>query len=343
MNLATLFHLPKGARLLRVTLCPDTVMLEATTVARGVRRCPRCQTPSDHFHSAYTRTLAEVPCAARHVTVQLRVRKFRCRNAQCPQHIFAERFPAYVHPWARKTVRRQDELRALGLLAGGRGAKAVAHALGIRVSDQTILRLLCAEPEPPVPLVRVLGVDDFAFRRGRTYGTVLVDLERGRVIDVLPDRSQMSFARWLQRHPEVRIVSRDRDRGGDYAAAATFAAPEAEQVADRFHLIANAGEALERCLTRYHTRLREAARLLAPENAPVRTTKRTPAEQQRSRERHGSRRERYEQVVARSQQGVSSRQIAHELHRARGTVLKYLRASSFPERVSRPRPRPTAH
>lgn len=97
------------------------------------------------------------------------------------------------------------------------------------------------------------------------------------MIDVLPDRSQMRFALWLQRHPEVRIVS--RDRGGDYAAAATFAAPDADQVADRFHLLANAGEALERCLTSHHTRLREAARLLAPEHAPVRTTKLTPAEQ----------------------------------------------------------------
>lgn len=337
MNIASLFYLPTGVRLLRVTCRPDTVMLEATTVAHGVRRCPRCQMPSDHFHSAYTRTLADVPCAARRVTVRLQVRKFRCRNAQCPQRIFAERLPMYADPWARKTLRMQDELRALGLLAGGRGAKAVAHALGIRVSDQTILRLLCAGPELPAPLVRVLGVDDFAFRRGRTYGTVLVDLERQRVIDLLADRSQMSFALWLQRHPEVHIVS--RDRGGDYAAATTFAAPNAVQVADRFHLLTNAGEALERCLTRHHARLREAARVLAPEHTPVRTTKRTPAEQQRTRERHESRRERYEQVVALSQQGVSSRQIAAELNMARGTVLQYLRASSFPERVSRPRPR----
>jgi transposase len=337
MNLATLFHLPNGVRLLRVTARPHTLVLEATTATRGGCRCPRCQASSDHVHSAYTRTLADVPCAARHVTVRLQVRKFRCRNAQCPQRIFAERFPTYVQPWARKTARMQTVLQALGLLAGGRGAKAVAHAVGVQVSDQTILRLLGAGPEPPVPPVRVLGVDDFAFRRGRTYGTVLVDLEQGRVIDLLPDRSQMSFALWLQRHPEVQVVS--RDRGGDYAAATTFAAPHAEQVADRFHLLANAGEALERCLTRYHPCLREAARLLAPEHAPVRTTKQTPAEQQRMRERHESRRERFEQVVALSQQGISSRQIAHDLSMARGTVLKYLRASSFPERVSRPRAR----
>ncbi len=337
MNLAPLFHLPKGVRLQQITLLPDAVVLDAATTSHGARLCPSCQMPSAHVHSSYTRTLADIPCGARHVTVRLQVHKFRCRNAQCPQHIFAERLPAYVQPRARKTVRMHDQLRALGLLAGGRGAETVAHLLGIRVSDPTILRLLHAGPEPAVPSVGVLGVDDFAFRRGRTYGTVLVDLEQHQVIDLLPDRSQMSFARWLQRHPEVHVIS--RDRGGDYAAAATFAAPAALQVADRFHLLANAGEALERCLTRYHARLREAARGLAGDQAPVRTTKRTPTEQQRQRERRGARLERYEQVVALAEQGLSARHIAFQLRMARGTVLKYLRASSFPEQVSRPRPR----
>jgi transposase len=337
MNLALLFQLPKEVRLCQITLLPDAIVLEATTSSRGARLCPGCQTPSAHVHSSYTRTLADIPCGTRHVTVRLHVYKFRCRNAQCPQRIFAERLPAYVQVRARKTVRMHDRLRALGLLAGGRGAEAVAQVFGIRVSDPTILRLLRAGPEPPVPLVGVLGVDDFAFRRGRTYGTVLVDLEHHQVIDLLADRSQMGFARWLQRHPEVEVVS--RDRGGDYAAAATFAAPAALQVADRFHLLANAGEALERCLSRYHRHLRDAARLLASEEAPVRTTKRTPVEQQRQRDRRGARLDRYEQVVALAEQGVSARQIAHQLRMARGTVLKYLRAMSFPEQVSRPRPR----
>lgn len=142
MNFAPLFQLPREVRLLQVTLLPDTVVLGATTSRRGARLCPRSQTPSEHIHSTYTRTLADVPCTGCHVTVRLQVRKFRCRNAQCPQRIFAERFPAYARPWARKTLRMQDWLRALGLLAGGRGAKALAQVLGIPVSDHTILRLL---------------------------------------------------------------------------------------------------------------------------------------------------------------------------------------------------------
>lgn len=315
MNVAALFHLPKGVRLLRVTLCPDTVVLDVTTIARGVRRCPCCQAPSDHFHSTYTRILADAPCVARQVTVRLQVRKFRCRNAQCSQRVFAERFPAYASPRARQSVRLQHALRALGLLAGGRGAQAVAHALGIRVSDETILRRLRDGPESPTPLVRVLGVDDFAFRRGRTYGTVLVDLERRQVIDLLPDRAQMSFALWLQRHAEVRVIS--RDRGGDYAAAASLAAPEAEQVADRFHLLANAGEALERCLTRQHVSLREAARALGPVDAPRRTSKRTPVDEQRRQQRRASRKARYEHAVALHQEGLSVHQIAAEVGLAR--------------------------
>ena len=337
MNLAPLFLPPTGVRLRQIVLRPDALILDATTAARGARPCPTCQTPSTHVHSSYSRKLADSPSAARHVTVRLTVRRFRCCNAQCPQRVFAERLPTYVRPWARKTVRLQDQLRALGLWAGGRGGEALAHVLGIQVSDQTILRLLRAGPEPVLPPVRVLGVDDFAFRGGRAYGTVLVDLEQHRTIDLLPDRAQLSFTRWLQRHPEVQIIS--RDRGGDYAAAATFAAPGAEQVADRFHLVANAGEALERCLTRHSARLREAVRVLGPEGAPVRTTKRTPAEEQRRRERRASRRERFDQAVALFQQGVSARQIAHDLTMARGTVLKYVRASCFPEQASRPRPR----
>lgn len=228
-------------------------------------------------------------------------------------------------------------LRALGLWAGGRSAERIARLLGIQVSDYSILRLLRTAPVPLPASVKVLGVDDVAFRRGRTYGTVLVDLEHHQVIDLLPDRSQMRFALWLQRHPEVEVAS--RDRGGDYAAAASFAAPAAVQVADCFPLLANAGEALERCLARFHAHLREAARLLAGDDALIRTTKRTPAEQLRQRERRGARLERYEQVVALAEHSVSARQIAFQLRLARGTVLKYLRASSFPERASRSRPR----
>jgi transposase len=185
--------------------------------------------------------------------------------------------------------------------------------------------------------VTVLGVDDFAFRRGRASGTILLDLERQRVIDVLPDRTQETCARWVQQHPQVQFIS--RDRGGDYAAGARAGAPQAVQIADRFHLLKNAGEALERGLTRHASVLRQAAQSLTPADAVTRTTKRTPGDARRQQERRAARQARYEQVMTLHQQGLSPRQIAQQTGVARGTVLTYLRAPSFPEVAPRPRPR----
>ncbi len=245
MELAALLGLPAGLQLLHVRVLTSAVLVEVCS-HRLASPCPRCSTPSDRVHSYYLRTVADVPCAGRRVSITLQVRKFRCPDSACCQRVFTERLPDYVRPWARKTIRLVEEMTSLGMATGGRGTETVAPALGMQVSDQTVLRLLARCPEPTVAPVSVLGVDDFAFRRGRAYGTILLDLERRRVIDLLPDRSQLTFALWLQQHPKVRFIS--RDRGGDYAAGATLGAPQAEQIADRFHLLQNAGEVLERVL-----------------------------------------------------------------------------------------------
>jgi transposase len=160
-----------------------------------------------------------------------------------------------------------------------------------------------------------------------------MDLERRRVIDLLPDRSLGTLVDWLRSHPDVRIMS--RDRGGEYAAAARFAAPLAEQVADRFHLLLNAGEALERNLTCKHSSLQEAARALNVADAPRRTTKRSPTDVRRRQERRAVRLARFEQVRALSDEGISTRQIAEETGFARATIYRYLNAASFPEHLPR--------
>jgi transposase len=336
MELAALLGLPEGLQLSNVTVLTAAVLLEIAS-HRLSSPCPRCRTPSDRVHSYYARTVTDVPCAGRQVSITLQVRRFRCRDRTCSQQVFTERLPDYVRPWARKTIRLVEEMTVLGMTAGGRGTETVAPALGMPVSDQTVLRLLARCPQPSAAPVSVLGVDDFAFRRGRSYGTILLDLERRRVIDLLPDRSQLSFALWLHQHPGVRFIS--RDRGGDYAAGAALGAPQAEQIADRFHLLRNAGEVLERCLTRHHAVLAQAARAIAPEDAAPRTTNRTPAEALRKQERRGRRQATYERVVALHREGVSSVQIAKQVGIARGTVLKYLRAACFPEMAARPRHR----
>jgi len=338
MDLALLFRLPAGMRLLTLTVLSSMLQVEAAS-CRKRSRCPSCQTLSEHVHSYYTRTLTDAPCIGRRVLLKVRVRKFRCTNDRCVQRIFAERFPDFVRPKGRKTARATEQIHALGLALGGRGAQRLARLLGISVSGQTVLRSVMREaPAPTSRDVHVLGVDDFAFRRSSRYGTLLMDLERRRVIDLLPDRTLDTLADWLQRHPDVRVVS--RDRGGDYAAAARFGAPQAEQVADRFHLLLNAGEVVERYLTRQHRSLQEAARTLNVADAPRRTTKRSPTDVRRRQERRAVRLARYEQVRALSQEGVSARQIAEETGVARATIYRYLTAASFPEYLPRQHERP---
>ncbi|MGE5334675.1 MAG: ISL3 family transposase [Nitrososphaerota archaeon] len=336
MDLSQLFRLPSGLRLLKVTMLPGALCIEAAACRRA-SPCPTCQMPSERVHSYYTRILADLPCVGRRVTLSMRVRKFRCTNACCPQRVFTERFPGYVRPWARKTLRVGDQMCALGLALGGRGSQRLAPLLGLQVSDQTVLRFVMASATPPTPDVTVLGVDDFAFRRASRYGTILLDLEQRRVIDLLPDRTQETCAHWLHGHPETRLLS--RDRGGDYAAAATAGAPQAEQIADRFHLLVNAGELMERFLTRQHVSLREAARALGPVDAPRRTSKRTPVDEQRRQERRAVRKARYERVIALHQEGLSVHQIAAEVGLARATIHRYIRAACFPERMPPLRPR----
>jgi transposase len=298
MDLSALFRLPKGLRVRTVTLLPEVLSIEASA-CRGTSACPDCQTPSEHVHSYYIRTVSDLPCVGRRVTLRWPVRKFRCSNDVCPRRVFSERFPGYVSPRGRKTLRVGDQFCTLGLMLGGRGAEALASLLKLPATDQSVLRSVMAGKRGTAAAesaVAVLGVDDFAFRRARRYGTVLLDLEQRRVIDLLPDRAQDTLVRWLHAHPEIRLIS--RDRGGDYAAAAAEGAPQAEQIADRFHLLLNAGEVLERYLTRQHVSLREAARALGPVDAPRRTTKRSPTDEQRRQQRRAVRTARYDQVVA---------------------------------------------
>jgi len=223
LDLTQLFRLPDGIRVLRLTVLPKAVCIEAAS-CRCSSRCPSCQTASERVHSYYIRTLADLPSSGRRVVLELQVRKFRCRNGQCPQRILTERFPGFVHTQGRKTDRVGELTRALGLALGGRGAQRLARLLGISVSARTVLRLVMRDEAAPVSRgVQVLEVDDFAFRRSKRYGTLLMDLQQRRVIDLLPDRSLNTLADWLRCHPDVRIIS--RDRGGDYAAAARFGVP----------------------------------------------------------------------------------------------------------------------
>ena len=203
------------------------------------------------------RTLSDLPWRGIGVTLKVRARKFFCDDPGCERSVFCERLPeAAAH--ARKTDRLEGALLAIALELGGRAGARLAEELGLVVSRDALLRRAKTAPLPDPEQVKVLGVDDFAFRKGHTYGTVLVDLERRRVVDLLPERSQESLVAWLEGHPGVETAT--RDRSNTYREALAKGAPSAAQIADRWHLLHNLALTLEGFLLQKRSALREAAR-----------------------------------------------------------------------------------
>jgi transposase len=326
-----------------------TFVLQSTATAAA---CPLCGQSSTRPHSRYTRRLADMPCHDQPVRLHVEVRRFFCANADCRRRIFAERLPAVVAVHARTTMRLDKAHCTIGLALGGEAGSRLAARLAMPTSADTLLRRIRRAPLPRHPAVRVLGVDDWAWRKGRTYGTILCDLEKGRPIDLLPDREAATLTAWLKDHPEVEVIS--RDRAGAYAQAAREGAPQARQVADRWHLLKNIREMLEGVLGRRRDRLAAAARATAtvvsaspdlgiavPTPTPSTTSETPPKCLSRKETARATsrmrRRERYDAVLALHRQGFSDRDIARQLHISRITVQRYRRGPGFPERCEGPR------
>ena len=338
-----------GFRLEHLSLRGDQIVLRLSLTRRSAR-CPLCSRPSRRVHSRYQRTLADLPVGSRPVVLRVQVRRFRCANSTCPRAIFAERLPRVGPVRARRTPGQRQAVEEIGFALGGAPGARLASSLGLPVSRATVLRFVCAAPLPTGATPRVLGLDDWAWRRGRRYGSILVDLEQRRPVDLLPDRTAESVAQWLREHPGVQVIS--RDRAGAYADGARQGAPTALQVADRFHLLANVGEALERVLGGQRAALRAAAAAVdrsvaeaappvdrAVASAAAEPTRMTRAQQDQAA-RRARRLARYEAVRALHEQGFSQVAIGQQLGLGRKTIRSYLRADSFPE-LALPSPRPS--
>jgi transposase len=248
--------LPKG--LVMEDLQRDADII--TVVARsptGDGICPSCGGRSRRVHSRYRRTLTDLPCSGRVLRISLMVRRFRCTMAACPARIFAERLGAAVAaPFARRTSRLDRLAHQLGLALGGRPGAGLASRLLLPVSRDTLLRTLRRRAGRPDAPPSVIGIDDWAWKRGQRYGTLICDLQRHRIVDLLPDREPATLDAWLAAHPEIAIVA--RDRGGGYGQAVTRVRPEALQVADRWHLMENASAAFLDAVRRLMAAIRHA-------------------------------------------------------------------------------------
>jgi transposase len=250
----------------------------------------------------------------------VRVRKFFCGNAACHQRIFTERLPDVAQPWTRRTLRLAQSLLAVGVALGGRAGSRLTQRLQRPTPPASLLRVVQHAPILKTPTLRAVGVDDWAWRRGHHYGTILVNLETHRVVELLPDRAANTVAQWLAQHPRIEVVS--RDRSALYANGIAQGAPRAVQVVDRFHLVSNLREALEAFCLAHPAALKEAAARTAQamvqrvDTAPVigiyRGRRHSPQNwkkrQERQRQRHQDARvARYDQIRRLHDNGATCR------------------------------------
>ncbi|MFF0143637.1 ISL3 family transposase [Streptomyces sp. NPDC005227] len=300
------------------------------TRVRAATAVCSCGESSARVHGRYIRRLRDVAAGGLGVVIELRVRRFRCENARCPAVTFAEQIAGLTTPHSRYTPLLRGMLTQIGLALAGRAGARVAAAVGISVGRDTLLRMVRAVPEPDIGEVEVLGVDDFAFRKGRHYGTLLIDMATHRPLHLYDGREGQDLADWLRGHPEVKVICRDRSSG--YAEGARVGAPQAQQVADRYHLWANLGQAVEKSANAHRSRLAEpapadAAEQLEEEPAVVQS----PNELKivtRLREQHAAAHKLWEQ-------GMSKAAIGRKLDLHQATIRKLINARSADDVVAK--------
>jgi transposase len=340
------------------TINPDPVSLElgaiypeagAITIRLRACRprvpCPDCGQLTERIHRWYQRTFTDLPWQGLAVRFRLATRRWRCPNPGCGRQIFTERLPDVVAPFARRTVRLAEVVDAIAFVLGGEAGARLLATLGLPVSPDTLLNRVRAVEVPASPAPRVIGIDDWAWRKGNRYGTISVDLERRRVIELLPDREVATIVSWLRQHPSIEVIA--RDRGDTSIEAASTGAPAAQQVADRWHLLNNLVAVVEEGLLQHRPALRAAAQALDPDTQlpaaplelpdtssgpimPNRPRARLGEQVEARRQRHARRVEQYAAIQRLQQAGADVAHSARTVGVSRSTVYRYRRLPEPP-------------
>jgi transposase len=345
-----LLRAPVGSRLVRTDFDGSTLTLGIATTHPN-SSCPACGGESQRVHSHYTRQLAEEPAFGHQVRLQMNVRRFLCPDSECPRQIFVEPLGGLAARHARTTTRLAQAHLAIGLALGGEAGARLAEKTAMPTSPDTLLRRVKQAGARSSPSPRLVGIDDWAWLKGQKYGTIVVDLETSEVIDLLPDRDATTVSTWLAAHPGIELVS--RDRASAYSQAANEGASQAQQVADRWHLLKNVREVVERLLERHLPVITDALKPADPDPKRVdaspggepdaaTTIEPTPSEspsppapvsprQEAAQAKRQRRVERFERVHELHRQGRPIRQIARELAMSRKAVRRYLSRERCPD------------
>ena len=339
MSIDSLLPNPKLLELMSLVSGTNLITIKLGSIqAEG--KCAACHVGSNKIHSRYVRRLMDLPWHGTAIELEPQVKKFFCTNTCRARKIFTERLPGVVPPYGRKTERAWEWLWLIAFCQGGEPGGRTSKRLRIATSADTLLRRIQQQKEAKFETPRVLGVDDFAFRKGKTYGTLLVDLEKQIPIEVPPDRQKETLSAWLQQHPGVEVIS--RDRACSYADAAREGAPDAIQVADRWHLLKNLTEMMNRFLFCHRATLSQALFPSATEVLPESALRNLHAYTMSARARKESARKRehrlvrYQEVIHLHQQGVPNTQISRQMGLNRQPVIKSIRSQPFPEQAIRP-------